>query len=283
MKAILVPTDFSTTAITAFRYALAIAPKLGIKEIKLISVFHEPINFRDDSGYIAEVEIEKAKKSCEAWLLDFIEVENRHSPLSILVTFEALHGIASNAILDAAQNPNTELIVIGTTGIHDSIDKWLGTVSNIVAQKANRPILLVPNGTKYTPVKRLLYACDFSKPYFDVHTEGVVADLAKKLDARVDVVFVKRDNKDYEADKNVMKKVFKMDAPDVPLNVKIIEGDSIVQTIRDYAISEDIDWMVLATEQRSFFQDLLHDSVSKKLALHPELPLLVTHAEDWRD
>lgn len=283
MKAILVPTDFSTTAITAFRYALALAPNLGIKEIKLISVFHEPINFRDDSGYIAEVEIEKAKKNCEARLLDFIEVENRHSPLSILVTFEALHGIASNAILDAAQNPNTELIVIGTTGIHDSIDKWLGTVSNIVAQKANRPILLVPNGTKYTPVKRLLYACDFSKPYFDVHTEGVVADLAKKLDARVDVVFVKRDDKDYEADKNVMKKVFKMDAPDVPLNVKIIEGDSIVQTIRDYAISEDIDWMVLATEQRSFFQDLLHDSVSKKLALHPELPLLVTHAEDWRD
>jgi nucleotide-binding universal stress UspA family protein len=283
MKAILVPTDFSTTAITAFRYALALAPNLGIKEIKLISVFHEPINFRDDSGYIAEVEIEKAKKNCEARLLDFIEVENRHSPLSILVTFEAIHGIASNAILDAAQNPNTELIVIGTTGIHDSIDKWLGTVSNIVVQKANRPILLIPNGTKYTPVTHLLYACDFSRAYFDVHTEGVVADIAKKLAARVDVVFVKRDARDYEADKKVMEKVFKMDAPDVPLNVKIIEGDSVVQTIRDYAISEDIDWMVLATEQRSFFQDLLHYSVSKKLALHPELPLLVTHAEDWRD
>lgn len=283
MKAILVPTDFSATAITAFRYAMAIAPKLGIKEIKLISVFHAPINFRDDSGYIAEVEIEKAKKVCEEHLLDFIEVENRHSPLSILVTYEAVHGIASNAILEAARHPNTELIVIGTTGIHDTMDKWLGTVSNIVAQKADRPILLVPNGTKYTPVERLLYACDFSRPYFDVHTEGVVADLAKKLDARVDVVFVKNDNKDYENDKKVMEKVFKTDAPDVPLNVKIIEGVSIVQAIRDYAVAEDIDWMVLATEQRSFFQDLLHYSVSKKLALHPEVPLLVVHAEDWHD
>lgn len=91
MKAILVPTDFSATAITAFRYAMAIAPKLEIKEIKLISVYHEPINFRDDSGYIAEVEIEKAKKICEERLLDFIEVENAHSPLS--------HGLFTKVML----------------------------------------------------------------------------------------------------------------------------------------------------------------------------------------
>lgn len=281
MKAILVPTDFSATAITAFRYALGIAPKLGIKQIKLISVYHEPINFRDDHGYIAAVEIEKAKKACEERLIDFIEVENIHTPLHTLVTYEALHGIASNAIVEAARDSDIEMIVIGTTGIHDSIDKWLGTVSNIVAQNADRPILLVPNGAKYAPIEKILYACDFSKPYFDLHTEGVVADLAKRLDAGVDVLYVKQNDRDFEADKKVMRKVFQMDAPETPLSIKVIEGRSAVHAIRTYAVEEAIDLMVVASEKRGFFEDLFHQSVTKELALHPELPLLVIHAENW--
>jgi nucleotide-binding universal stress UspA family protein len=282
MKTILVPTDFSATAISAFRYALAMAEKLHTTEIKLVSVYHEPINFKD-SGYVPALAIEEAKKNCESRLIDLIAVEQINHPSKTKVTYEALRGYASNRIMEASENPNIDMVVMGTTGEHDQTDEWLGTVSINVAQHAKRPVLLVPTGKKYTGIEHILYACDFSKADFDLHTEGVVANLAEKLEAEVKVVFVSDGKKDYKTDQIVMREIFKMDAPKVPLSVEVMENDSTVKAIKEFAVEKDFDLIVVATKQRGFFDELFHYSITKELIWHPNLPVLIVHAEDWKE
>lgn len=282
MKTLLVPTDFSATDFSAFRYALSLADKLGTKEIKLVSVYHEPINVKDEP-YVAATAIEDAKKKCETRLLDFIEVEKAHRPLSIKVTYEALHGYASNRIMEAAENPDIDMIIMGTTGVHDQIDEWLGTVSINVAQHAKRPVLLVPTGSKFTGIDKILYACDFSQTDFDLHTEGVIANLAEKLEAKVKVLYVSNIDKDYKMDKTVMREIFKMDAPKVELETEVLEHDSTVQAIKDYAVKKEFNLIAVATKDRGFLQELFHHSISKELAWHPDMPLLIVHAEDWKE
>ena len=282
MKTILVPTDFSVASITAFRYALALANDTDIQEVRLVSVYQQPINFRDDAGYIGTLEAEKSRKICEARLIDFINVENARSPLTVLVTHEAIHGEVTDGIVAAACHADIQLIVLGKSEENDALDKWLGRTATAVAQKATRPILLVLEGTQYAPIKHILYTCDFLAAHFDLQAENVVAKWAKQLGAHVDVLFVKNDEEDYSGDEQIMREIFKIDAPGTPLSISVIESDSTVKAIQLYAKRKASDMIVVATEERGFFKNLFHKSVSNDLALHFTTPLLVLHAEDWK-
>jgi nucleotide-binding universal stress UspA family protein len=61
------------------------------------------------------------------------------------VAVEADHGVAE-AITDAAEQHDAELIVMGTRGNTGIRSLLLGSVSHHVAQHAHRPLLLVPSG-----------------------------------------------------------------------------------------------------------------------------------------
>ncbi|NJN33632.1 MAG: universal stress protein [Saprospiraceae bacterium] len=251
MKKIIVPTDFSATSIVAFRYALPLAEALGIKEIKLISVYHEPINVKDEA-YISALAVEEAKRKCEAKLLEFIEIENFRHPLSIKVSFEAIHGYASNRLIEAAEESDVALIVMGTTGAHDTLDAWLGPVSLNVARYARRPVLLVPTAVKYAPIEQILYACDFKQTDFDLHAEGILAEWAKKFNAKVKVLFISKDGDEYTLDQTVMREIFRLDAPQVPISTQVLESPATVQTIKNYALEMAFDLIVMATQKRDF-------------------------------
>ncbi len=282
MKKIIVPTDFSATSIVAFRYALPLAEALGIQELKLLSVYHEPINVKDEA-YISALAVEEAKRKCEARLLEFIEIENFRHPLSMKVSFEAIHGYASNRLIEAAEESDVELIVMGTTGIHDTFDEWLGPVSLNVARYARRPVLLVPTAMKYTPIEQILYACDFTQNDFDLHTEGVVAEWAEKFNAQVKVLFISKDGDKHTLDQTVMREIFRLDAPKGHISTEVLESPATVQTIKNYALEMAYDLMVVATQKRDFFQELFHKSTIKELAWHPDLPLLVVHKDDFKE
>ena len=165
----------------------------------------------------------------------------------------------SYGILEVAERLNIELIVIGTAGAHGTLDRWLGTISSIVAQKTGCPTLLVPEGTKPAPIKRLLYTCDFSTPYFDRDTEGRVANLAKQLRASVAVLFVKQDDEDYSATEKMMRKHFKTDAPNVPLSIKVVENPLTEKAIKIYAAQNDIDWIIVTAEKYGFLNTIVHN------------------------
>ncbi|HEY3612482.1 MAG TPA: universal stress protein [Gaiellales bacterium] len=61
------------------------------------------------------------------------------------VAIEAEHGVAS-AIVDAADEHDAALIVMGTRGNTGIRSLLLGSVSHSVAHHAHRPLLIVPSG-----------------------------------------------------------------------------------------------------------------------------------------
>jgi nucleotide-binding universal stress UspA family protein len=61
------------------------------------------------------------------------------------VAVEADHGVAE-AIIDAAEQHDAALVVMGTRGNTGIRSLLLGSVSHHVAQRSHRPLLLVPSG-----------------------------------------------------------------------------------------------------------------------------------------
>ncbi len=61
------------------------------------------------------------------------------------VAVEAEHGVAT-AIIDAADEHDVALVVMGTRGNTGIRSLLLGSVSHSVAHHAHRPLLIVPSG-----------------------------------------------------------------------------------------------------------------------------------------
>jgi nucleotide-binding universal stress UspA family protein len=57
--------------------------------------------------------------------------------------------------------------------------------------------------------------------------------------------------------------------------VKLPEGESIIDSINNFIETENPDMIVMAKHNRSFFDRLFHRSLSKQMAYHTKIPLLV--------
>ena len=60
-------------------------------------------------------------------------------------------------------------------------------------------------------------------------------------------------------------------------DISSINSNDIVGAMNRYADQINADLLVFITEHRSFWQDLTHKSVSKKMHLQSHLPLLIVH------
>jgi len=69
----------------------------------------------------------------------------------------------------------------------------------------------------------------------------------------------------------------KYDADKIEL-VSLYDKD-VVSALSDYAKWNAIDVIAMATEQRSFFNNVFHDSVTKKMSMHSDVPLLILKGE----
>ena len=57
-------------------------------------------------------------------------------------------------------------------------------------------------------------------------------------------------------------------------------GDDVVEQLNEYALFNNIDLIILVTHQRSFWESILHKSITRKALLGAGLPLLVMHSDD---
>jgi nucleotide-binding universal stress UspA family protein len=88
-------------------------------------------------------------------------------------------------------------------------------------------------------------------------------------------VHVKSDaDKYFNAENNFFKKnKEQISYPNIHF-VELEKGD-VLQSINNYVETEHVDLLVMAKHNRNFFDRLFHRSLSKKMAFHTQIPLLV--------
>lgn len=64
-------------------------------------------------------------------------------------------------IKEIAEREDAFLMVMGTKGAGNELTKMLGSVSSNLAQNAECPVLLVPDGVIYRDFKNVLYASNY--------------------------------------------------------------------------------------------------------------------------
>lgn len=272
MKKILVPTDFSEVSKGAYLLALELA-KIQNGGVKIIHVYHP--EYDPQNPYLTEP-LNLIQEVAEEKLTKFAAHAGRSLPAPAYIEKELLIGFPVEEIIKCSEEPDADLIVMGTTGDKGLLEKLFGTVSTNVAQKADCPVLLVPKDYNYKGFKHILYASDFQSTGED--TLNRLVDFANLFKADIHFVHVTEDGSsmDYkEVENQLFKILFHGGEPTFSFTMSKVEGTSVTEGLNDYAIRHKIDLVVLVSPHRTFWESLFHKSVTKAMVLNTQLPIMV--------
>ncbi len=268
MKKILFPTDFSDTASSAFSYACELAKQLDAR-ITVMAVYHLPLN---DAGRVPPDYIQQMLQEKKQEILKKIEAFSESAPAERLDEPRADYGLfVAQEITDAARKEHFDLIVMGTKGQHNPLEKMLGSVTTQTMMQASCPVLAVPWDGSFQPIRHIAYATDFLPT--DEQAVDQLMELAGDLDASVHFVHIDIQEKIREEEKE-------FDLDDYPYDFtefSVVQHPSAVEGMENYIKKKEINLLALFIPHRRLWERLFHTSFTKKMTFQTKLPLLVFH------
>ena len=277
-KRIIVPTDFSRTSNNAYRYARELAEEYNAR-LEVIHVYSGTFS----TGEVpALIPLQGITEGLETRLQKFITLypnkEEGVIKTELQVETELVIGGVVNIITRKSVEEDVFMIVMGATGEHDAVDRLFGSVSSHVAQKASCPVLLVPSNASYAPFQQILYASNFESA--DKESIGKIKKMASLFQAGIYFIHVNegKEQEDFtETRSRIINRLFEDSNPAFSFSMESVEADSVLEGLSAYTRQNEIDMMVLVNRQRGFWDSLLGHSLTKKMALCPEAPVLIDH------
>ncbi len=195
----------------------------------------------------------------------------------LTVTLSVLYGFPEAVIEERSRK--TDLIVMGTTGRGGVGRDLFGSVSTEVSRIAHCPVLFAPVGAEFHGFNNVLYASNFDS--LDALRIKQAVTFARRFGGRMHFVHVGPPG---EKALDLERKLFEVDyqhsSPEYPFLFSRMIGDDVVEQLNEYALYNKIDLMVLVTHQRTFWESLLHKSITRKALVGAGLPLLIMHSDD---
>ncbi len=268
MKKILFPTDFSETAANAFRYAIELAKAVDAK-IDVLNVYSLPVIDATNlpAGYVEQM-LDEKRVLVQGKLEAFAAAEP-DAPLGELMP---LYGIfIPEEIRDLVKGGHYDMVVMGTRGEHNPIEKTLGSITTFTMMNAGCPVLAVPEDATWQDVDYIAFATDFLP-----HEQQAVAQLmefAKKVSS--EVYFVHVETKPSIG--TMQDYVTLSEYPYKFTDFAIVNSPTVMDGLDDFIKEKHIDLLALYIPKRRLWERLFHSSFTKKMAFHSKTPLLIFH------
>ena len=273
MKTILFPTDFSKNAAHASRYAGMVA-KLFDANIVLLHVYHIPMVPAYNTSFEVKDTIVQNENDIKEELQTFATELMKNSNLAnerIIQKIE--YGFASEKTVEIADSMNVDLIVMGTKGASDMLDKWLGTHAQDVIKNAKCPVLTIPNDVPIDYPQRILYAADFKDD--EIHAVQKVLDFAKFLGATCKVMHVHEGfepNIGHIVEETIKDLENKFKDEDV--TVQQFHRDDTIEGIETYIKTYAPDILAMPIHEKSFLDNIFNTSVTQHFIQEAKIPML---------
>jgi nucleotide-binding universal stress UspA family protein len=273
MKTILFPTDFSSNALHASEYAGMVAKRINA-QVVLLNVYTIPTISEYQLPNEIENFINQNKRDAQAKLKDFTEIFLKNTgllPDSVSTRVE--YGYVSEKIVDTARALQADLIVMGTKGASDFLDRWLGTNAQKVMKHAECPVWTIPQKAMIHYPQNFLYAADFQED--EVLATHKVMEIAELFGAKCKVVHV-HDYFEMNVGHQIEATVHQLndEFEEEPVSVKSLHRANIIEGLETYIHTHKPDVLALAIHEKSFLNGLFETSISKYFVQNAHLPIL---------
>jgi nucleotide-binding universal stress UspA family protein len=280
MENIIVPTDFSTPAHNAYLYARDLAEFVGGK-IKVVHACYP------DRNTISGLNIPSVDEMTANRLIQLDAFVQDDQPNSIegvvakdMVEKEVIIGFPKEEIIKLSAQKEVDVILMGTTGSGDILNKLFGSVSSEVSQKAHCPVWLVPPSASFNGVKNILYAGNYESA--DGRMLQAVSELAARFEADIHMVHVskKKNFEENQIQELITERLIRKIAPDLKFKMGTVVSEKVWEGLDFYTRENSIDLIVVVTKHRNFWEGLKNKSITKEMVFHTKVPLLILHIDD---
>lgn len=188
-----------------------------------------------------------------------------------------IYGTPDEALTEYSRR--ADFMVMGTAGGAGLQRKLFGSVSIQVSKNAHCPVLFVPEQTEPGDFENILCASDFNLLDEQAVQQSVL--FAERFKAQIHFVHVGiAGEHNLEANYEHLSKAYSASEPHKPFIFSKMVSDDIVGSLYEYAFYHRIRLLVFVTCQRSFWDNLLHKSITDEALASSDLPMLVIHAGD---
>jgi nucleotide-binding universal stress UspA family protein len=276
MKRILCPTDFSEASFNAIEFA----SKIGESHNSLLTLLyiirkdqiHEVIN---KGG--KDLSVEEWKFLAEEKLKNLVKTISESSENSGLLKcdYSIVIGELTNTIVNYCKDNRYDLIVMGTSGVRDVTQEYMGTTTYNVIRASHFPVICVPIRAQYNGFKKVVYATDYQEE--DKLKVQELIYFCYPFNAELDILHISKQNSlidqaAYEQFKTDIKNFIQYENINF---VKKVYKDEVSLGIDKYMLDEKATLLVLLERHRNFFDQVFHTSVIKKMSYFTDYPILV--------
>ena len=279
MSAILVPVDFSDTSKKALQYAANIA-QASSRPIKVVHFFdtvvplgiaYPPSSFIEKASNESHHEIEK---ELAEFVKDIQKMKYKDLDQNLHIHLEVIDGDPIYKIEELSQENKIDLIVMGTTGA-SGLAEIFGTVTYEVISRVSVPVLAVPSQSQVKEIKHIVYATDLGED--EEKTINALRVLSEDFDASLTCLHF---NTKYSEFNQERKRILDLSekyafTPINKLNFELVAKSKVEEGLVDYLEEIKADVVAIKPQDRGFIANLFHTSLTKKMAFHGKIPVLV--------
>jgi len=270
VKRILVPLDFSDNSIHALKYALKLFNK---PEDEVIAC-----HFFDD---------ESLKQAGLGPKTDPIAhySEKISSLLNGTLTFSkakftptARFGDFPDDVSDIRRKTKPDLFVMGTKGASGLKETFMGSNTSKLIETSNIPVLVIPEGCSYVPIDNVLFCSDLQL-VTELGSLKILRDLAQLNNAFIRLANVKKtksSRSSYDQTLERERQIQYLEEAKLTVVYKRIFSPDVAKGINFYVRKKgDVKLITVLARKHGLVDKMFNNSVSRKLAHHTQLPLLV--------
>lgn len=159
MKKILVPCDFSTPAINAYRFALDVAQQ-SKGTVHVLNVVELPVMHDTVLMPVLNFEEQLLKELREKAEGQFNKLREKYKAEGVKVIFSVQFGVVSRMIHDYIENESIDLVVMGSHGASGAREFFIGSNAEKIVRHSTAPVLVMKSYYK-GPIKNIVFPNTF--------------------------------------------------------------------------------------------------------------------------
>lgn len=268
---ILLPSDFSETAVNAGIYAIELAQQIGAKKIVVYHTYDAASVSEPMVSYTQKIVTEPFRQKSAAQLNEFVDKLNSKKNSSLVI--EAFHSYADlkDALNELIKSTGAQLIVMGITGGGAIKETFVGSNSITIAKTTNIPVIIVPKNATYNPINEILLLSDLN----DVEATTPIDSIKSIVDATKAKLFVLNvTNNTDKAEASPERYDLEKMLGGYNASFNFISNPDFIGAVDWFVKEKEIDLVIVIPKKHGLFETLFKYNHTKTLAFHGKVPLM---------
>lgn len=280
MKTYLVPIDFSHASTNAAEFAAELSKQTNVEHIILLNAYYvSPIETMLPSPDMVQLLEEQVEQEAADRIKKLEHLKHKLSKLvraGVEISTHLNRSHLLRAVIENVEAKNADLVILGSKGNTSKSDSQIGGHVVKISKASPVPVIVVPPAYIFEHIKRVVVACDFDKVRETVPLEALKRLLDRKKYELL-VVNIDKDSRHLAGDAERMAEETALYGMLKQYNPKYsyVNNTDVINGILQFAANNDAQLVIALPHKYSFFQSLLHDSVSQQLAESAAVPVLL--------